>query len=152
MPVDAERTRYILFQLSNSTGIGTITLGEKDNLCHSQKHFISLTIEWHNWGLCCGDDMVVEKTTVKKAAGTIHIVQSNGRREIVFDELIPANPEKLLELFDSIDRILDTGEWSPDYSVDVCDGYMWNLYIRRGKSKMIKIHGTVEPGTIPSFV
>lgn len=105
----------------------------------------SLTIEWHNWGLCCGDDMVVEKTTVNKAAGTIHIVQSNGRREIVFDELIPANPEKLLELFDSIDRILDTGEWSPDYSVDVCDGYMWHLYIRRGKSKMIKIHGTVEP-------
>jgi len=105
----------------------------------------SLTIEWHNWGLCCGDDMVLEKTTVSKASGTIHITQSNGRREIILDKHIKAATDELQELFTLLDRVLDTGGWSPDYSVDVCDGFMWNMYIRRGKSKMIKVHGTVEP-------
>lgn len=105
----------------------------------------SLTIEWHNWGLYCGDDMVLEKATISKPSGTIHITQSNGRREIILDEYIKAPSNELQDLFTLIDQVLDTDGWASDYSVDVCDGFMWNMYIRRGTSTMMKVHGTVEP-------
>ena len=105
----------------------------------------SLTIEWHNWGLCCGDDTVLDRTTVSKKSGTIHITRSNGRRKIILDEYIKVATDELQDLFTLIDRVLEAGGWSSDYSVDVCDGFKWILYIRRGTSKMIKVHGTVEP-------
>lgn len=105
----------------------------------------SLTIEWHNWCLCSGDDMVLERTTVKKASGTIHLMQSNGHREIIHEEFIKVGPDALHELFALVDRILDADDWCADYSVDVCDGFMWNMYIRRGNSKIIRVHGTVDP-------
>lgn len=105
----------------------------------------SVTIEWHNWGLCCGDDMVLEKTTVSKASSTIHIKQYNGHRGILLDERVAVNLGALQEFFEFIDRIAEAEQWTVDYSVDVCDGFMWNMYIRQGRTRRIKLHGTVEP-------
>lgn len=105
----------------------------------------SLIIEWHNWGLCCGDDMVLEMTTVSRQTGAIHITQYNGRREVVTEVQVSGNMDDIKDLFALIDRALDNNEWESDYSVDVCDGYMWRLYIQRGNFPQTFIHGTVVP-------
>ena len=105
----------------------------------------SLTIEWHNWGLCSSDDMVLERTTISRAASTIHVKQFNGRHDLIHDELVRVNADEIYDLFVLIDQVMDTEAWIPDYSVDVCDGFMWNMYVRQGRSTPIKIHGTVEP-------
>ena len=105
----------------------------------------SLTIEWHNWGLCSSDDMVLERTTISRAASTIHVKHFNGRQDLIHDELVRVNADEIYDLFVLIDQVLDTEAWIPDYSVDVCDGFMWNINVRQGRSTPIRIHGTVEP-------
>ena len=105
----------------------------------------SLTIVWHSCGLCSADDMVMEKTTISRATNTIRIKQFNGYRELLRDELVKVNANELHELFVLIDQIMDDGTWLPDYSVEVCDGFMWYMYVRQGRSMPVKIHGTVEP-------
>ena len=105
----------------------------------------SLTIEWHNWGLCSSDDIVLERTTISRAASTIHVKHFNGRQDLINDELVRVNADEIYDLFVLIDQVMDTEAWIPDYSVDVCDGFMWNMYVRQGRSTPIKIHGTVEP-------
>ena len=105
----------------------------------------SLTIEWHSCGLCCWDDMVFERTTVSRNSKTIRIHQMNGRRETLLDESVKANAADVEALFEQIDYILSTDTWSSDYSVEVCDGFMWDMILRQGISSRIKIHGTVAP-------
>ena len=106
----------------------------------------SLTIEWHNWGLCSSDDIVLERTTISRASSTIHVKHFNGRQDLIHDELVRVNADEIYDLFVLIDQVMmDTEAWIPDYSVDVCDGFMWNMYVRQGRSTPIKIHGTVEP-------
>ena len=105
----------------------------------------SLTIVWHSCGLCSGDDMVMEKTTISRATNTIRIKQYNGYRELLRDEHVKVNANELHELFVLIDQILDDGTWLPDYSVEVCDGFMWYMYVRQGRSTPVKVHGTIEP-------
>ena len=94
----------------------------------------SLTIVWHSCGLCSADDMVMEKTTISRATNTIRIKQYNGYRELLRDEHVKVNANELHELFVLIDQILDDGTWLPDYSVEVCDGFMWYMYVRQGRS------------------
>ena len=101
----------------------------------------SLTIEWHNWGLCCGDDMVLEKTTISHATNTIRIHQTNGRRETVHDEFVKVSEDEIRGLFSMIDQIIENGGWKPDYYLNGCDGSAWKMLIRRGSASQIKVQG-----------
>ena len=74
----------------------------------------SLTIEWHNWGLCSSDDMVLERTTISRAASTIHVKQFNGRQDLIHDELVRVNADEIHDLFVLIDQVLDAEAWIPD--------------------------------------
>lgn len=104
----------------------------------------SLIIDWYDCGLCCGDSMVHEKTTVYRNRSTIKIQQYNGYKDLLDESEYRVAQNGIEELFLLLERMETKDSWRSDYRVKVCDGWSWEARIRFEDKTIKLVEGTVE--------
>lgn len=111
------------------------------------KTIISMEIIHGDWGLVKGDE--ISKSYLK--------VDNNGRIESSFFNSIDDEPlktyeyevskYKIKEFITKLIKDVKIMEWDDDYSVQVSDGYQWEVTIEFADKSIKKVKGTVEPPT-----
>lgn len=104
----------------------------------------SFSIDWYSCGLCSGDDIVHEKTIVYLNKKLIRIEKFNGLDELLAKEEYFVLSDKINEFFDFVNKIDLNQEWKNDYTVMVCDGWMWEMRLRYSDNTVRLIKGTIE--------
>lgn len=108
------------------------------------KKITSFSIDWYSCGLCSGDDIVHEKTIVYLNKKLIRIEKFNGLDELLAKEEYFVLSDKINEFFDFVNKIDLNQEWKNDYTVMVCDGWMWEMRLRYSDNTVRLIKGTIE--------
>jgi len=108
-----------------------------------KKCVTSFSIDWYNCSCCAVDSIVHEKTTLYLNKSLIKIKSYNGYQEIVEEQTIPVEKDKIKELFDYIQNVAFY-ELQQNYRVEVCDGSEWVLKLRYSDNTITAIQGTVE--------
>lgn len=108
------------------------------------KRITSFSIDWYSCGLCSSFDKVHEKTIVYLNKKIIKIEKFNGLGELLTREEYFVLRDNINEFFDFINKIDLSHEWKNDYTVMVCDGWMWEMRLRYSDNTVKLIKGTVE--------
>lgn len=104
----------------------------------------SLSIDWFDCGLCLADGIVHEQITVSRLDRAIIIKQFDGKDSLLVKTEVAVKEEMVTDFFLYIDNLCHANTWESDYSVEVCDGFCWEMLIRFGRSHRYKIKGTID--------
>lgn len=104
----------------------------------------SFCIDWYNCGLCCGEDIVREKTTLYLRKKSIKVSKYNGFDEKVEERTYNVLKKDMDSFFEFINRLDSNNEWESDYMVQVCDGSRWEMRLRHCDNTIKLIEGAVE--------
>lgn len=107
-------------------------------------HPTSISIDWFDCGLCPGDSIVHEQITVSRIDNAIIIKQFDGTDRLLVKTEVAVQEEMVNDFFLYIDNLCHANAWESDYSVEVCDGFYWEMLIRFGRSHRYKIKGTID--------
>ena len=99
-------------------------------------------LNWHDCGLCCGEDSVQEELAVYRNDNCMVFKELNGYGVICSCEIMHIEKEKIAEFFNFLEKIYD--KWESDYRVAVCDGSSWTVRMWHSSHKVKKVCGTVE--------
>ena len=103
----------------------------------------SFVIDWYDCGLCSGDGMVHEKTTIYRNRSVIRIQQYNGYNALLAVSEHKVETNGIEELFLLLERMEAKNGWKSDYRVRVCDGWSWEARIRFSDKTVKLVEGTV---------
>lgn len=107
----------------------------------------SFSIDWYNCSCCAVDSIVHEKITLYLNKSLIKIKSYYGYQEIVEEQTIPVEKDKIKELFNYIQNVAFY-ELQQNYRVEVCDGSEWVLKLRYSDKTITAIQGTVEKPSV----
>lgn len=104
----------------------------------------SFSIDWYNCGLCCGDSIVHEKTTLHHRKREISIKQYNGMNTMLTETRCKVPKEDIEGFFLMLEQMDAENSWQSDYRVMVCDGWSWTVRIRYSNGTVKRVEGTVD--------
>lgn len=97
-------------------------------------------LNWHNWGLCCGDNVVQEEVIIYRKKNLMVFKELNGYGVVCSCEIIYIEKDKAEQLFDFLEQHCE--DWESDYMVEVDDGSAWTVRMWYSSHKVKKIRGT----------
>ena len=108
----------------------------------AQPAITSCTVTWDDCGLGCADD--IRRVVTRILQTEIQVRFYNGYGDLISGRIWPVSNQQKTEIFDCLNKSIQ--EWgNDDYSVEVCDGYCWEMKLcAKGKCLRL-IKGTVEP-------
>lgn len=109
------------------------------------KKITSIIIINTSWGLIIGDEISEEVLTIYRKGKIRHQLYNRQSDKPAREYEYDVASSDINSFFKSLTDIFRVNEWEADYSVDVCDGWHWELKIRYSDNTIKKIEGTVEP-------
>ena len=108
----------------------------------AQPTITSCSVTWDDCGLGCADD--IRRVVTRILQTEIQVRFYNGYGDLISGRIWPVSNQQKTELFDCLNKCIQ--EWgNDDYSVEVCDGYCWEMKLcAKGKCLRL-VKGTVEP-------
>ena len=108
----------------------------------AQPAITSCTVTWDDCGLGCADD--IRRVVTRILQTEIQVRFYNGYGDLISGRIWPVSNQQKTEIFDCLNKSIQKLV-NDDYSVEVCDGYCWEMKLcAKGKCLRL-IKGTVEP-------
>jgi len=106
---------------------------------------VSLEIINKSWG-CIGPNTISQVQTIIRETGQVEISTFKGISEKPIELYECEISGKVIELFfKNLIKDVKILDWKDNYSVEVCDGYHWDVIITFSDGTRKKVQGTVEP-------
>lgn len=94
-------------------------------------------------GLCSEDEATKHITAVFRTGKIKHQIYNRIEKTPLYVNVYKAEKQRCEDLFVFLEKVVE--EWENNYSVEVCDGYYWDCYLRYSDRSVRVIKGTVQP-------
>ena len=108
---------------------------------NEQPAITGCSITWDDCGLGHAED--IRRVVTRILQTEIQVRFYNGYGHLISGRIWPVSEHQKHEIFNLLDAC--SQEWKDDYSVEVCDGYCWELKIYSKRRCFRRIKGTVDP-------
>jgi len=94
-------------------------------------------------GLCSENEATKHIITVFRIGKIKHQIYNRIERKPLYEDIYKANKQRCEDFFVFLEKAVEG--WESNYSVEVCDGYYWDCYLRYSDRLVRVVKGTVQP-------
>jgi hypothetical protein len=128
--------------LSEKTEILSKELLQQSN--GNNKKITSIKIINTSWGLIDIGEIAEQALTIYRTGKIKHQIYNRASDKPVNEYEYKINKADMNSFFNYLTDNVNIQEWKEDYSIEVCDGWCWELKIRYSDNTIKKVIGTVE--------
>lgn len=105
----------------------------------NEKEITGFRLDWYDCGLHAPGPESHIRTRFNRLKGILSIGHMKTGSEFYYETRIPVSEEMTEKFF----RELSSVNWQEDYTVEVCDGFSWEMRLKSGTAVVTKSSGTV---------